>query len=108
MSDSLTICCASATIWSRCAALGSSPRRACRCLRCPTGGRRTIRFLSSTLRPPMGALLPGALVSRAVIGSPGQSGRLDGVRRESFQRVFLFAAWRAHRFVYRRIRRSAR
>ena len=47
-----------------------SPRRSCRRSRCPTAGPRTSRSAVTTFRPPIGAPLPGAVVSLAMIGSP--------------------------------------
>jgi len=42
----------------------------------PDGRTANQPFLAATFKPPMGALLPGALVSLVVIGSPASSSSL--------------------------------
>ena len=49
---------------------GNSPRKSCKCFPCRTDAPQTSRFAVTTFKPPMAALLPGARVSLAVIGSP--------------------------------------
>jgi hypothetical protein len=54
----------------------------------PLGRAANQPFGETTLRPPMGALLPGAVVSLAVIGSPANSDYFTAAGESFFRMVF--------------------
>ena len=55
----------------------------------PEGRAANQPLAVATFKPPMAALLPGACVSLAVIGSPASVGRLDWLGRQILQHRFL-------------------
>ena len=86
---------------------GSFPRRAYRRLSVPDGRAANQPFAVTTFSPPMGAPLPGAVVSVATIFSPGEVGGMQLLPARASATPPSARAWPARRCARKPARRTS-